>query len=127
MDNLSKRCHENVEIFVVDGGWGSWSSYSRCSVTCGVGIQQKQRTCTEPAPAHGGASCVGESVVSRNCTQVDCPGIYVSYLYFIFIARLPLIISLNIASNMFDEFSNASNQQIVFIFIILHMVFMSLY
>ncbi|XP_048736193.2 coadhesin-like [Ostrea edulis] len=63
----------NIAPCPVDGGWGSWSSYSRCSVTCGVGIQQKQRTCTEPAPAHGGTSCVGESVVSRNCTQVDCP------------------------------------------------------
>jgi hypothetical protein len=68
------------ECFVVDGGWSSWSNYSSCSVTCGVGIQEKRRSCTEPAPAHGGASCVGESVVYRNCTQVHCPGRYMHAL-----------------------------------------------
>jgi len=41
---------------LVNGGWSSWSA---CSVSCGVGVLT--RTCTNPAPACGGAGCSGAS------------------------------------------------------------------
>lgn len=39
---------------LVNGGWTGWSA---CSTSCGPGVLT--RTCTNPAPACGGADCVG--------------------------------------------------------------------
>ena len=49
----------------VDGGW---SSFGTCSATCGGGTQT--RTCTNPAPAYGGADCVGSA--SQSCNTQAC-------------------------------------------------------
>jgi len=49
----------------VDGGWTAWSA---CSVSCGGGTQT--RTCTNPAPANGGAACSGSS--SQSCNTQSC-------------------------------------------------------
>ncbi|XP_052699211.1 SCO-spondin-like isoform X2 [Crassostrea angulata] len=57
----------------VDGGWSLWGSYSSCSVTCGVGIQKRERTCTEPVSQYGGTDCVGLSSETQNCTESECP------------------------------------------------------
>ena len=51
----------------VDGGW---SVFSVCSRTCGGGIQF--RTCSNPAPANGGADCTGQSI--QPCNTEDCAG-----------------------------------------------------
>ncbi len=61
-DSSSKTV--NVNVFV-DGDWSSWST---CSKTCGGGVQA--RTCTNPAPAGGGASCSGPS--SQACNTQSC-------------------------------------------------------
>lgn len=49
----------------INGGWSAWSA---CSSSCGGGTQS--RTCTDPAPANGGAACVGES--SQVCNTQAC-------------------------------------------------------
>lgn len=49
----------------VNGGWSDWGS---CSVACGGGTQT--RTCTNPSPANGGASCSGAS--SQACNSQAC-------------------------------------------------------
>lgn len=55
----------------VDGGWSDWSS---CTQICGGGSQT--RTCTNPIPQNGGASCAlldgGDSV--RACNTQVCVG-----------------------------------------------------
>ena len=50
----------------MDGGWDEWSE---CSATCGDGTQD--RTCDNPAPAHGGAECDGEA--TQVCNDGPCP------------------------------------------------------
>merc|ERR1711881_168936 len=43
---------------IIDGHWGRWSSWSSCSAApCQTGTQVRTRTCSEPAPANGGAAC----------------------------------------------------------------------
>jgi hypothetical protein len=41
-------------LIVVNGNWGSWSSFGSCSVTCGNGVYSRARQCDNPAPANGG-------------------------------------------------------------------------
>lgn len=58
----------------VDGSWSPWSSFSLCSVTCGVGLQLSTRTCDRPAPKNGGRFCPGDAIQRQICkTQVQCP------------------------------------------------------
>ncbi|XP_071102012.1 coadhesin-like [Haliotis cracherodii] len=67
------------QVFKVNGGWSSWSvtSAGPCSLTCGSGQQTvaRARTCSNPAPGHGGASCSGASTDSQTqaCNTVACP------------------------------------------------------
>ena len=58
----------------VNGGWSSWSAWSDCSATaCGTsGTQTRTRTCTNPAPANGGADCSGPSTETQTCTGGAC-------------------------------------------------------
>jgi len=58
----------------VNGGWssyGSWYDITACTVSCGGGTktQEEDRTCTNPTPAYGGASCVGST---SNTQSVSC-------------------------------------------------------
>ncbi len=48
----------------MDGGWSAWSA---CSLACGSGTQT--RSCTNPSPSGGGATCSGVTVQSCN-TQI---------------------------------------------------------
>lgn len=61
----------------IDGGWSSWSS---CSATCGSGTQT--RSCTNPLPMNGGATCNGIS--QQSCSTQSCvPLDYVAYRWVI--------------------------------------------
>ena len=62
-------------IFAVDGGYSDFGDWSKCSADCGEGTQTRDRTCTNPAPANGGADCVGDSTETRGCfTRERCTG-----------------------------------------------------
>ena len=58
----------------VDGEWSDWKDWTPCSVTCGTGTQERERTCTKPRPAFGGKDCVGISRESKSCQAIPCPG-----------------------------------------------------
>ena len=60
--------------FAVDGDWSDWNEWSDCSADCGEGTQTRSRTCSNPAPANGGAECVGDAVETQSCNTDPCPG-----------------------------------------------------
>ncbi|XP_022809510.1 furin-like [Stylophora pistillata] len=49
------------------GNSSDWSSWSECSVTCGNGIQQRTRPCTQ------GSSCEGSDKETKTCSRRICP------------------------------------------------------
>ncbi|KAL5255035.1 hypothetical protein ACHWQZ_G014467 [Mnemiopsis leidyi] len=57
----------------VDGGWSDYGSWSECSAVCGGGTKTRTRSCTNPAPANGGADCVGEATEAQDCNTHSCP------------------------------------------------------
>ncbi|XP_047437558.1 A disintegrin and metalloproteinase with thrombospondin motifs 7 [Mugil cephalus] len=56
----------------VNGGWGSWSEWSACSRTCGVGVQSAKRDCDNPVPRYRGKYCLGERKKYKTCKTPPC-------------------------------------------------------
>uniref|UniRef100_T1GBK5 PSI domain-containing protein n=1 Tax=Megaselia scalaris TaxID=36166 RepID=T1GBK5_MEGSC len=58
----------------VNGGWTEWSAWSACSESCGVAVKTRKRTCSNPKPAFGGRTCVGQDRDDMYCTNIPpCP------------------------------------------------------
>ena len=56
----------------MDGGWGKWSRFSKCSKTCGRGVKSRFRDCNDPSPSDGGKECEGEYFESQDCNTDPC-------------------------------------------------------
>ncbi|XP_058476057.1 adhesion G protein-coupled receptor B2 isoform X16 [Solea solea] len=69
-DIQTKLC--NIAVCPVEGRWLEWGPWSKCSVTCDVGTQLRQRRCS--ASVHGWAECKGPHQESRECTNPSCSG-----------------------------------------------------
>ena len=52
----------------------SWGEWSKCSKSCGNGLQERTRTIVTEAQ-NGGKACVGNNKDSRLCNNRGCPGI----------------------------------------------------
>ena len=67
-------------LLSVDGGYSSWGTWSMCNTSCGMGVQSRSRTCTNPRPKYGGRTCdhqrtLGQAEERRMCNRnVNCPG-----------------------------------------------------
>ncbi|KAJ8010539.1 hypothetical protein DPEC_G00076130 [Dallia pectoralis] len=59
----------------VSGGWSVWSTWSQCSSECDSGAQTRERSCSTPAPQHGGSSCTGPHIQTRDCNSHPCLGV----------------------------------------------------
>ncbi|XP_055922961.1 A disintegrin and metalloproteinase with thrombospondin motifs 9 isoform X2 [Eupeodes corollae] len=64
---------EEINRKAVNGGWGSWSTFTPCSMTCGGGVQESQRECNNPFPKNGGKYCGGSRKKFRSCNTQNCP------------------------------------------------------
>ncbi|KAI8512763.1 Thrombospondin type 1 repeat-containing protein [Branchiostoma belcheri] len=59
----------------VNGNWSDWSSWTECSVSCGLGLVQRTRQCDSPPPQHGGI-CLGNSTEFLGCDSgVHCDAV----------------------------------------------------
>lgn len=67
-------------IALVVGIWGNWTEWSDCSVTCGIGTQNRSRECDSPAPEYSGLGCDGEAFDVQHCTKGECPGMFLQCL-----------------------------------------------
>ena len=63
-------------IWLVNGNWGSWSSYGEC-------FKKRTRACDSPKPSYGGLTCRGSSSETSACSPTTAPGWqkYLSYEY----------------------------------------------
>lgn len=68
-------------FFLVDGNWSAWTPLSSCSKTCGDGIKSRHRTCSNPAPLHGGKFCSGTKTETVTCSDGPCPGLLYFFQY----------------------------------------------
>ena len=57
--------------------WHEWGPWQACSVSCGSGIQSRERT-KLTREALGGTSCPGESIDQKECNIVECDGRYMA-------------------------------------------------
>ncbi|XP_061738461.1 adhesion G protein-coupled receptor B2 isoform X4 [Nerophis ophidion] len=69
-ETQTKLC--NIAVCPVEGKWLEWGPWSRCSVSCNTGTQQRQRRCS--ASVHGWAECKGPHQESRECSNPSCTG-----------------------------------------------------
>ncbi|XP_064381261.1 adhesion G protein-coupled receptor B2 isoform X2 [Dromaius novaehollandiae] len=65
------RTCNNTATCPVEGQWLEWGAWSRCSVTCSNGTQQRTRKCS--VSAHGWAECRGAHADARECSNPTCP------------------------------------------------------
>ena len=68
-----------VALVLVHGNWAAWESWAECSATCNKGgTRKRNRTCTDPAPMHGGDNCnstiSGEFEIEACNTDIACSG-----------------------------------------------------
>lgn len=58
----------------IDGQWSPWSPFTSCTVSCGIGEQQRIRSCSEPPAQFGGIVCAGPDIEILQCDSgVPCP------------------------------------------------------
>lgn len=56
-----------------NGSWSGWSGFGACSKTCGGGVQNRTRSCTNPPPSNGGVPCQGLAIDCQRCAAIRCP------------------------------------------------------
>ncbi|ELU11111.1 hypothetical protein CAPTEDRAFT_161122 [Capitella teleta] len=60
----------NIDPCPIDGFWLPWQPWGACSGTCGIGVSQRRRLCTEPM--YGGNDCGENDHESKLCSEVEC-------------------------------------------------------
>ncbi|KAL9966591.1 hypothetical protein ACROYT_G024693 [Oculina patagonica] len=71
--NQTQEC--NPDPCPIDGNYTEWSEWSKCSLTCGGGVQTRARQCTNPPPQYDGRDCegLGPANETQSCNVDKCP------------------------------------------------------
>ncbi|XP_029032306.1 coadhesin-like [Osmia bicornis bicornis] len=56
----------------VNGIWSSWTVWTACTSSCGIGTQLRNRMCNNPSPSGNGTSCSGSASEVRQCFSKPC-------------------------------------------------------
>ena len=81
------------KIVPVHGGWSVWGPWSECSASCGYGgTILRTRACDDPAPLHGGQTCLGSEEETEDC-DTDLP-LCMSNIHMFYEWKKPLLSSL---------------------------------
>ncbi|XP_045446433.1 netrin receptor unc-5-like [Melitaea cinxia] len=69
-ENIAGKRESDVAVLsvYVNGGWSDWSPWAPCRCGAQTSGRRRSRTCTNPAPANGGAPCRGLATQSDD----DC-------------------------------------------------------
>ncbi|WAR27191.1 ADT1-like protein [Mya arenaria] len=70
-DRDVKYC--NTDPCPVNGDWGSWGEWTKCSATCNIGQHSRNRTCVYDPVAPKGAKCLGRDHMAGFCNDGYCP------------------------------------------------------
>ena len=65
-----------ISYEIVNGGWGEWSSWTDCSLSCDGGAQGRSRVCDNPAPEFDGDDCTidgSSDSETQTCNENSCP------------------------------------------------------
>ena len=54
--------------------WKSWGDLTKCSKSCGDGVQIRSRVCGGGGGGGGGGGCIGKAVEERACSLKPCEG-----------------------------------------------------
>lgn len=57
----------------IDGGWGPFGTWSKCTALCGGGYRFRRRLCDSPFPQNGGLECNGCDIDYEICNAQKCP------------------------------------------------------
>ena len=52
--------------------WGEWTGLSTCSVTCGTGVQTRQRICAVTQQVSTAQVCIGDAIQYYQCSLQAC-------------------------------------------------------
>ena len=63
-------------VLLVNGNFTEWSPWTNCTESCGGGTRERNRTCNNPKPQHGGLNCVGPHYANESCNVHECPSKY---------------------------------------------------
>ena len=73
---MNPRLFYKTNSLLVNGGWGEWSSWLSCPVSCGGGTQGRNRVCDNPLPHFGGDDCTvdgSSDLETQACNENPCP------------------------------------------------------
>ena len=68
----SQSCVSNSYNTLSEGHWSNWGTWSSCSVTCGIGLLHRHRSCNSTSSSENGHNCLGESHDVDICIVAAC-------------------------------------------------------